>query len=73
MQINAHRHPNVRSLPIVHLANANSHFYSYYMMYTVVEKYGATLKEEFFRVLELLSYSDHKGRTKTICGSPHGE
>ena len=32
-----------------------------------------TLKEEFFRVLELLSYSDHTGRTKTICGSPHGE
>ena len=32
-----------------------------------------TLKEEFFRVLELLSYSDDKGRTKTICGSPQGE
>ena len=32
-----------------------------------------TLKEEFFRVLELFSYSDHKGRTKTICESPQGE
>ena len=32
-----------------------------------------TLKEEFFRVLELLSYSDDKGRTRTTCGSRHGE
>ena len=32
-----------------------------------------TLKEEFFRVLEFLSYLDDKGRTKTICGSPQGE
>ena len=31
------------------------------------------LKKEFFRVLELLSYSDDKGRTKTTCGSPQGE
>ena len=31
------------------------------------------LKEEFFTVLELLSYSDDKGRTRTICGSRHGE
>ena len=47
-QINAHRHPNVRSLSIVHLANANSHFFSYYMMYIVVEKYGANAEERIF-------------------------
>ena len=54
-QINAHRHPNVRSLSIVHLANANFHFSSYYMLYIVEEKYGANAEERIF--LEFLSYS----------------
>ena len=49
------RHPNVRSLSIVHLANANFRFSSYYMLYIVVEKYGANAEERIF--LEFLSYS----------------
>ena len=48
-EINACRHPNVRSLLNVHLANLNSFSYSYYMMYIVAEKSGANAEGSIFQ------------------------